>query len=102
MGGTSFGLKGNVKTKTYIEKWANSENESLTKEYFNNEGFVIKEEYQIGTKSITDLIEAESDLLDVNVSYLNAKKEYILNYFKIKALEGNLLDLFKNYIPKIN
>ena len=51
---------------------------------------------------ITDLIDAESDLLDVNVTYLNAKKDYILNYFKIKALEGNLLELFKNYIPKIN
>ena len=63
---------------------------------------IIKEEYDIGTKSITDLIDAESDLLDVNVTYLNAKKDYILNYFKIKALEGNLLELFKNYIPKIN
>ena len=63
---------------------------------------IIKEEYDIGTKSITDLIDAESDLLDVNVTYLNAKKDYILNYFKIKALEGNLLELFKNYIPTIN
>ena len=28
MGGTSFGLKGKVKTETFIEKWTNSKNES--------------------------------------------------------------------------
>ena len=63
MGGTSFGLKGNVKTKTYIEKWVNSEKESLTKEYFNKEGFVIKEEYQNELFESTSVYEYEDSLL---------------------------------------
>ena len=53
----------NVKTKTYIEKWANSENESLTKEYFNKEGFVIKEEYQNELFESTSVYEYEDSLL---------------------------------------
>ena len=62
----------------------------------------IKEEYNIGTKTITDLIDAETDLLSVNVSFLDAKKDFILNYFQIRALEGSLLDLFKKYLPNFN
>ena len=45
----------------------------------------IKEEYKIGTKTITELIEAESELLNVNVNYYTSKKDMILN----------------NYCPKI-
>ena len=62
----------------------------------------IKEEYRIGTKTITDLFDAESDLLSVNVSYFDAKKDFILNYFQIKALEGSLIELFQNYLPDFN
>ncbi len=62
----------------------------------------IKEEYNIGTKSINQLIEAESDLLSVNVNYFASRKEFILNYFNIKALEGSIIDLFKDYLPNYN
>ena len=34
----------------------------------------IREEYNIGTKTITDLIDAESELLTVNVNYHSSKK----------------------------
>ncbi len=63
---------------------------------------IIEEEYKIGTKTITDLIEAESELLSVNVNLLNDKKDFILNYFQIKALEGSLLDIFEKYLPNFN
>jgi len=62
----------------------------------------IKEEYKIGTKTITDLIDAESELLDVNVNYHSSRKDMILNYFNILALEGSLLENFENYLPSYN
>jgi len=62
----------------------------------------IKEEYNIGTKTITDLIEAESNLLTVNVNYFTARKEFILNYFNLKALEGSIIDIFDKYLPTYN
>ena len=62
----------------------------------------IIEEYNIGTKTINELIEAESELLSVNVNYYSARKDYILNYFNIKALEGSILDLFGEYLPNFN
>ena len=62
----------------------------------------IKEEYKIGTKTITDLIDAESELLDVNVNYHSSRKDMILNYFNILALEGSLLENFANYLPDYN
>ena len=62
----------------------------------------IKEEYKIGTKTITDLIDAESELLDVNVNYHSARKDMILHYFNILALEGSLLENFENYLPNYN
>ena len=62
----------------------------------------IIEEYNIGTKTINELIEAESELLSVNVNYYSARKDYILNYFNIKALEGTILDLFEEYLPNFN
>ena len=62
----------------------------------------IREEYMIGTKTSTDLIETESELLSVNVNYFDARKDFILNYFQIKALEGSLIDLFENYLPDSN
>ena len=62
----------------------------------------IKEEYNIGTKTITDLIDAESELLTVNVNYHSANKDMILNYFNIMALEGSLISAFENFLPSYN
>ena len=62
----------------------------------------LKQEYDIGTKSITDLLEEEENLLSFKVDFLNSKKDFIINYFKIKSLEGSLLELFENYVPNIN
>ena len=59
----------------------------------------LKEEYTIGTKSITDLVEEEEKLLNANVNYLNSKKEYLLNYFNLKSLEGSLVNIFEEYLP---
>ena len=59
----------------------------------------LKEEYTIGTKSITDLVEEEEKLLNANVNYLNSKKEYLLNYFDLKSLEGSLVNIFEEYLP---
>ena len=62
----------------------------------------LKQEYRIGTKTITDLVKEEEELLSANVDYLNSKKDYLINYFKIKSLEGTLLNVFKNYLPMMN
>ena len=61
----------------------------------------LKEEYEIGTKSITDLIEEEEKLLNANVNFQNSRKDYLLNYFKIKSLDGSLISLFDKYLPII-
>ena len=62
----------------------------------------LNQEYDFGTKTITDLIEEESNLLSTNVDYLDSKKNYLINYFKIKSLEGTLLNSFEKYLPAIN
>jgi len=62
----------------------------------------IKEEYNIGTKTITELIEAETELLTVNVNYYSSRKDFILNYFNILALEGSIIELFNQYLPNYN
>ena len=43
-----------------------------------------------------------SDHYSINVNYFDARKDYILNYFQIKALEGDLITLFEDYLPEIN
>ncbi len=58
------------------------------------------EEYRIGTKSITELIDAETSLLNANVEYFDINKTYLLNYFNILALDGTLLKLFEEYLPE--
>ena len=60
------------------------------------------EEYNLGTKSITDLINAETELLDANVQYFSANQNYLINYFNLLALDGSLIELFKEYLPKYN
>ena len=62
----------------------------------------MREEYNIGTKSITDLVNEEEKLLNANVNYLNSKKDFLLNYFKLKSFDGSLIKLFEKYLPKIN
>jgi len=59
-------------------------------------------EYNTGTKTIKDLIDTESELLSIYVDYFDSRKDFILNYFHIKALEGNLVDLFQNYLPNFD
>ena len=43
---------------------------------------ILTEEYNIGTKTIKDLIDEESKLLTAKVNYLNSQKDYFVNYFK--------------------
>ena len=62
----------------------------------------LKEEYNIGTKTISDLMEEEEKLLNANVNFLNSKKNYLNNYFKLKSLDGSLMNLFEDYLPSIN
>ena len=62
----------------------------------------LNHEYDFGTKTITDLIEEESNLLSTTVDYLDSKKNYLINYFMIKSLEGTLLNTFEKYLPAIN
>ena len=62
----------------------------------------LQEEYNLGTKTIKDLVEEEEKLLTANVNYLNSRKDYLLNYFKIKSLDGSLINIFDKYIPLTN
>ena len=62
----------------------------------------LNEEYNIGTKTITDLVNEEEKLLNANVNYLNSKKDFLINYFKLKSLDGSLIRLFEHYIPVTN
>ena len=62
----------------------------------------LNNEYEIGTKTISDIINEEEKLLIAKVNYFNSKKYFLIAYFKIKALEGTLLQIFDEYLPKIN
>ena len=62
----------------------------------------LQEEYNIGTKTITDLVGEEEKLLNAKVNYFNSKKDFLLNYFKLKSLDGSLIKLFDDYLPTIN
>ena len=54
----------------------------------------LNNEYEIGTKTISDIINEEEKLLIAKVNYFNSKKYFLIAYFKIKALEGTLLQNF--------
>ena len=60
------------------------------------------EEYNMGTKTISELIEQEEKLLDAKVNFLNSNKKNLLNYVKLKSLDGTLINLFENYLPSHN
>lgn len=62
----------------------------------------LREEYKIGTKTISDLVEEEEKLLNAKVDYLDSKKNYLVNYFKLKSLDGSLINLFEDYLPEVN
>ena len=62
----------------------------------------LNEEYNMGTKTISDLVETEEKLLNANVNFLNSKKNFLVNYFKLKSFDGSLISLFKDYLPNIN
>ena len=49
-----------------------------------------------------DFLNEEEKLLNANVNYLNSKKDFLLNYFKLKSLDGSLIQLFEQYLPEIN
>lgn len=62
----------------------------------------LEEEYRLGTKTISNLVEEEEKLLNANVNFLNSRKNYLINYFKLKSLDGSLIKLFEGYLPPIN
>ena len=62
----------------------------------------LKEEYNIGTKTITDLVNEEEKLLNANVNYFNSKKDFLINYFKLKSLDGSLITVSYTYIEATN
>ena len=62
----------------------------------------LKEEYLIGTKSITELVEEEENLLQAKVNFFNSKKDLLLSYFELKSLDGTLINYFDKYLPSIN
>ena len=88
--------------KDYIVSISNLKTSKIKIDYVNVLLKATNEEYNLGTKSITDLINAEGQLLDANVEYFNANKNYLLNYFNLLALDGSLIKLFEQYLPTLN
>ena len=88
--------------KNYLVSKSNLNTSLLTIEYANTLLQSTQEEYNLGTKSITDLIDAETNLLNVNVEYYNANKNYLINYFNLLALDGSLIKLFEEHLPSYN
>ena len=88
--------------KNYLVSQSTLNTSLLTIEYAKTLLQSTQEEYNLGTKSITDLIEAETNLLNVQVEYFNANKNYLINYFNLLALDGSLIKLFEEYLPTIN
>ena len=62
----------------------------------------LKQEYLMGTKTISDYLIEEERFLNLKVDYSNATKEFFVSYFKIKSLEGNLLKVFNEFLPELN
>ena len=88
--------------KDYVVSISNLKTSKIKIKYSNTLLETTTEEYNLGTKSITDLIDAESEVLNANVEYFNANKNYLLNYFNLLALDGSLIKLFEEYLPKSN
>ena len=62
---------------------------------------VIKNEYEAGIKTFTDLIDQEEKLLNAYLYNLNKNKDFLLNYFEILALEGTLIEIFDDFLPEL-
>ena len=62
---------------------------------------IIKKEYEAGIRTFTDLIDQEEKLLDAYLYSLNKNKDYLINYFQIFALQGKLIEIFNDYLPKL-
>ena len=88
--------------KNYLVSKSNLNTSLLTIDYADTLLQSTQEEYNLGTKSITDLIEVETNLLNVKVDYFNANKNYLINYFNLLALDGSLIKLFEQYLPNDN
>ena len=88
--------------KNYLVSRSSLDTSLLTINYAETLLESTQEEYNLGTKSITDLIEAETNLLNVKVDHFNANKNYLINYFNLLALDGSLIKLFEEYLPSYN
>ena len=62
---------------------------------------ILKEEYLMGTKTISDFLDEEKNILNLKVEYSNSKKNYLISYFNIKLLEGNLIEIYNEYLPNL-
>ena len=88
--------------KNYLVSQSNLKTSLLTIDYATTLLESTQEEYNLGTKSITDLIDAETNLLNKKVEYFNANQEFLINYFNLLALDGSLIKLFEEYLPNYN
>ncbi|MES2214766.1 MAG: TolC family protein, partial [Pseudomonadota bacterium] len=48
----------------------------------------VKHEYAVGSKTILDILEAETKMLSYQINSITTKKNYILSAYKIKASMG--------------
>ena len=51
-----------------------------------------RKEVEVGTKSITDMLDSEKSLLDAKLKLLNEEEKIVLSTYKNKSLVGGLLD----------
>ncbi len=62
---------------------------------------VVKQEYESGIKTFTDLINQEELLLQSYLSSFDINNNLLITYFEILALEGQLINEFSEFLPNI-
>ncbi len=62
---------------------------------------VVKQEYESGIKTFTDLINQEELLLQSYLSSFDINNNLLITYFEILALEGQLINEFNEFLPNI-
>ena len=62
---------------------------------------IIQKEYESGIKTFTDLIDQEEKLLNSYLYSFNQNNDLLVVYFEILAIQGKLINLFKDYLPEI-
>ena len=62
---------------------------------------VLTKEYESGIKTFTDLIDQEEQLLEAYLYNFSKNKDLLITYFQILAIEGKLVEVFKDYLPKL-